>query len=152
MATVGVLGALLADLSGREEATWKVAEMKKALTFGGVDIDGVADKSELVSLTRDLVAKQPPPPAVAADEQDATQDTSEGERKAAAAAASLLSGGGASAFFKNAGSEEIKEKHKEIEGICAPIISKHYGAGGGAGGAGGDDDDDDDDDEAHDEL
>jgi len=45
--------------------------------------------------------------------------------------------------------EDIKEKHKEVEGICAPIISKHYG-GAGAGGAGGDDDDDEDD--SHDEL
>jgi len=45
--------------------------------------------------------------------------------------------------------EDIKEKHKEVEGICAPVISKHYGGAGGAGGAGGDDDDDDD---AHDEL
>ncbi|CAE7705064.1 BIP8 [Symbiodinium pilosum] len=35
-----------------------------------------------------------------------------------------------------ADAEEIKEKHKEIEGICAPIVSKYYG-GGGAGGAGG---------------
>jgi len=48
-----------------------------------------------------------------------------------------------------ADSEEIKEKHKEVEGICAPIISKYYGAaGGGAGGAGGDEDEE----EAHDEL
>jgi heat shock protein 5 len=48
-----------------------------------------------------------------------------------------------------ADAEEIKEKHKEVEEICAPIISKHYqgGAGGGMGG-----DDDDDDDESHDEL
>merc|ERR1711998_785456 len=29
-----------------------------------------------------------------------------------------------------ADAEEVKEKHKEIEGICAPIISKYYGAGG----------------------
>merc|ERR1712096_356352 len=29
--------------------------------------------------------------------------------------------------------EEIKEKHKEVEEICAPIVSKHY-----QGGAGGD--------------
>ena len=45
--------------------------------------------------------------------------------------------------------EEIKDKHKEIEGICAPIVSKYYGAGGGGGGgdAGGDDEE-----EAHDEL
>jgi heat shock protein 5 len=49
-----------------------------------------------------------------------------------------------------ADAEDIKEKHKEIEGVCAPIISKYYGAGGAGGaGAGGDDDDDD---EAHDEL
>ena len=33
-------------------------------------------------------------------------------------------------------------------GICAPIISKHYGGAGGAG-AGGDEEDDE---EAHDEL
>merc|ERR1712026_391154 len=45
--------------------------------------------------------------------------------------------------------EEIKEKHKEIEGICAPIVSKYYGAGGGGGGGGGGDEDED---EAHDEL
>merc|ERR1719364_483357 len=48
-----------------------------------------------------------------------------------------------------ADAEEIKEKQKEIEGICSPIIQKYYQ--GGAGGAGGDDDEDDDD-EAHDEL
>merc|ERR1711892_622741 len=46
-----------------------------------------------------------------------------------------------------ADAEEVKEKHKEIEGICAPIISKYYGAGGGDG-AGGEDDEE----EAHDEL
>jgi len=48
-----------------------------------------------------------------------------------------------------ADAEDIKEKHKEVEGICAPIISKYYGAGG-AGGAGGAEEEDDD--EAHDEL
>merc|ERR1719451_817 len=47
-----------------------------------------------------------------------------------------------------ADAEEIKEKHKEIEGICAPIISKYYGAGGGGGCAGGEEDEE----EAHDEL
>jgi len=45
--------------------------------------------------------------------------------------------------------EEIKEKHKEVEGICAPIVSKHYGAGGGGGGG---EDGGADEDEAHDEL
>merc|ERR1711941_75584 len=48
-----------------------------------------------------------------------------------------------------ADAEEIKEKHKEVEGICAPIISKYYGAGGGGGGAGGAEEDEE---EAHDEL
>merc|ERR1739849_39030 len=48
-----------------------------------------------------------------------------------------------------ADAEEIKEKHKEVEAICAPIVSKYYGAGGGgAGGAGGGEEDE----EAHDEL
>merc|ERR1712124_167365 len=47
-----------------------------------------------------------------------------------------------------ADAEEIKEKHKEIEGICAPIVSKYYGGGGGGGEGGGDEDED----EAHDEL
>merc|ERR1712050_535007 len=50
-----------------------------------------------------------------------------------------------------ADAEEIKEKHKEIEGICAPIVSKYYGAGGGGGGMGGDAGDEDEE-EAHDEL
>jgi len=50
----------------------------------------------------------------------------------------------------DADAEDIKEKHKEVEGICAPIIQKYYGAGA-AGGAGGADDDDEGDD-AHDEL
>merc|ERR1711885_37294 len=36
--------------------------------------------------------------------------------------------------------EEIKEKHKEVEGICAPIISKYYNAGGGGGGGGDEED------------
>merc|ERR1712190_342014 len=49
-----------------------------------------------------------------------------------------------------ADAEEIKEKHKGIEGICAPIVSKYYGAGGGGGGAGGSDDEEEE--EAHDEL
>merc|ERR1711907_510004 len=48
-----------------------------------------------------------------------------------------------------ADAEEIKDKHKEIEGICAPIISKYYGQGGGGGGG---DDSGEDEDEAHDEL
>merc|ERR1712174_79635 len=48
-----------------------------------------------------------------------------------------------------AGADEIKEKHKEIEGICAPIVSKCYGAGGGGGGGGGAEEDEE---EAHDEL
>merc|ERR1711879_1046065 len=48
-----------------------------------------------------------------------------------------------------ADAEEIKEKHKEVEGICAPIISKYYGAGGGDGGGGGAEEDEE---EAHDEL
>merc|ERR1719216_274698 len=48
-----------------------------------------------------------------------------------------------------ADAEEIKEKHKEVEGICAPIVSKYYGAGGGPGGGSGDEEDED---EAHDEL
>jgi len=44
--------------------------------------------------------------------------------------------------------EEIKEKQKEIEEVCAPIISKHYGGAGGFNGASDDDEDDAD----HDEL
>merc|ERR1712070_1032924 len=43
-----------------------------------------------------------------------------------------------------ADAEEIKEKQREIEGVCAPIISKHYRTGGGGM--------DEDDEEAHDEL
>merc|ERR1719493_419744 len=49
-----------------------------------------------------------------------------------------------------ADAEEIKEKHKEVEGICAPIVSKYYGAGGGGGGAGGAGEEEEE--EAHDEL
>merc|ERR1712127_851349 len=48
-----------------------------------------------------------------------------------------------------ADAEEIKEKHKEVEGICAPIVSKYYGAGGGGGGGGGEEEEEE---EAHDEL
>merc|ERR1712136_353314 len=47
-----------------------------------------------------------------------------------------------------ADAEEVKEKHKEVEGICAPIVSKYYGGGGGGGGGY----DEEDEDEAHDEL
>merc|ERR1712096_134335 len=43
--------------------------------------------------------------------------------------------------------EDIKEKQKETEAICAPIVGKHYG-----GASGGQDDDDDEDADAHDEL
>jgi len=48
-----------------------------------------------------------------------------------------------------ADAEEIKEKHKEVEGICAPIVSKYYGGGGGGGMGGGAEEDEE---EAHDEL
>merc|ERR1719181_1142643 len=49
----------------------------------------------------------------------------------------------------DADAEEIKEKHKEVEDICAPIVSKHYAAGrGGSGDAGGEEEEE----EAHDEL
>jgi len=48
-----------------------------------------------------------------------------------------------------ADAEEIKEKQKEVEGICAPIVAKYYGHGGSAGGSGGGDEDEDG---AHDEL
>ena len=51
-----------------------------------------------------------------------------------------------------ADSEEIKEKQKEIEGICAPIVSKYYGQGGGGGGGQGQGGGEEDEDEAHDEL
>jgi len=47
-----------------------------------------------------------------------------------------------------ADAEEIKEKQKEVEGVCAPIISKYYQAGGGGGGGY----EEEDDEEAHDEL
>merc|ERR1712228_595975 len=47
-----------------------------------------------------------------------------------------------------ADAEEIKEKRQEVEGVCAPIISKYYGeAGGTANDASGDDEEG-----AHDEL
>jgi len=46
-----------------------------------------------------------------------------------------------------ADAEEIKEKQKEVEDVCAPIISKYYQAGGGGGGM-----DEEDDEDAHDEL
>merc|ERR1712134_140693 len=49
-----------------------------------------------------------------------------------------------------ADAEEIKEKQKEVEGICAPIVSKYYGAGGGGGGGEGGGEEDEE--EAHDEL
>eukprot|EP01067_Filipodium_phascolosomae_P008088 Filipodium_phascolosomae@DN679_c0_g1_i1.p1 len=49
---------------------------------------------------------------------------------------------------EDSNAEDIKEKQKEIQNICDPIISSVYGAPGGAPGAGGDDEDDD----AHDEL
>merc|ERR1712050_296807 len=48
-----------------------------------------------------------------------------------------------------ADAEEVKEKHKEVEGICAPIVSKYYGAGGGGGGGA---EGEEDEEEAHDEL
>ena len=49
-----------------------------------------------------------------------------------------------------ADAEEIKEKHKEVEGGCAPIVSKYYQAGGGGGGGEGGGEEEED--EAHDEL
>lgn len=36
----------------------------------------------------------------------------------------------------------------KVESICAPIVSKYYGAGGGGAGGGGEEDEE----EAHDEL
>lgn len=47
-------------------------------------------------------------------------------------------------YVKCCCSDDIKEKHKEIEGICMPIIQKVYGASGAGGAPEGD--------FAHDEL
>merc|ERR1711907_226400 len=44
--------------------------------------------------------------------------------------------------------EEVKEKHKEVEGICGPIVSKIYGSTGSDGDTVGDEEEE----EAHDEL
>jgi len=44
--------------------------------------------------------------------------------------------------------EEVKEKHKEVEKICAPIVSRFYGNTGSDGGNVGDEEEE----EAHDEL
>jgi len=46
-----------------------------------------------------------------------------------------------------ADAEEIKAKHKEVEGVCAPIVSRHYAPQGGANAAGEGEDEQD-----HDEL
>ena len=51
-----MLPSVLQELAGREETTWKIGEMKKALKLGGVDTDGIAEKAELLKLTQDLVA------------------------------------------------------------------------------------------------
>ncbi|CAD7976322.1 unnamed protein product [Amoebophrya sp. A25] len=48
-----------------------------------------------------------------------------------------------------ADADDIKEKQKEVEEICAPIVSKYYGGANGGGNPGQGDDDDDAD---HDEL
>jgi heat shock protein 5 len=48
-----------------------------------------------------------------------------------------------------ADAEEIKDKRKEVERICAPLLSKYYDVGGSSGGAG---DAEEDYEEAHDEL
>ncbi len=52
--------------------------------------------------------------------------------------------------WMSSNAEDIKDKHKEIEGICAPVVSKYYQGGAGGAGAGGAGEGDDD--EAHDEL
>merc|ERR1712100_809866 len=46
----------------------------------------------------------------------------------------------------DADADEIKEKQKEVESVCAPIVGKHYG------GAASNDDDEDEDEDDHDEL
>lgn len=67
--------ASLRELSTLDEASWKIGEMKKALKFApGVDVESISEKMELISLTRDLIAKsadaiaaappEPPPPDV----------------------------------------------------------------------------------------
>lgn len=40
----------------------------------------------------------------------------------------------------DADAEEIKEKHKQVESICAPIVAKYCGAGGGVAGGSGEED------------
>merc|ERR1712029_1276294 len=49
-----------------------------------------------------------------------------------------------------ADAEEIKEKQKEVEGICAPIVGRHYGTTGTGAGTAADEEETDI--EAHDEL
>eukprot|EP00929_Paragymnodinium_shiwhaense_P013331 TRINITY_DN121196_c0_g1_i1.p1 TRINITY_DN121196_c0_g1~~TRINITY_DN121196_c0_g1_i1.p1 ORF type:complete len:698 (-),score=219.52 TRINITY_DN121196_c0_g1_i1:211-2304(-) len=49
---------------------------------------------------------------------------------------------------KEADAEEVQEKKQEVEGICAPIVAKHYGGGS----EDGEDDEEDGDDLGSDEL
>jgi len=49
---------------------------------------------------------------------------------------------------QDAEEEEYKDKLKEVEDVCNPVVSAAYAAGGGAPGADGDDEDLGD----HDEL
>ena len=49
------LPSMLDELQARDESTWKVSEMKQALKLSKVDIDGVAEKSELKKLLRDVL-------------------------------------------------------------------------------------------------
>lgn len=131
-----VLGSLLAEMASRDdESSWKVAEMKKALTLGGVDIDGVADKLELVSLLRELIAKQPPPPTApsttsdsAASSSAAPQDVSEARAdegspsKSSPAASAAAAASGAAGFFSAAGADKVKAK-KKAAAAPAPELS-----------------------------
>jgi heat shock protein 5 len=50
---------------------------------------------------------------------------------------------------EEAEAEDLKDKQKEVEGVCSPIVSKLYGGGGAGGHDHGDEDEEDD---AHDEL
>ena len=99
--------APLRELAARDEGSWRIGEMKSALKLHGVAVEAIAEKAELLSLTRELIAATPAAtatPATAATpdsappaEADAHSGPQAGDEKAGGRSGGGGSSGGGSA-------------------------------------------------------
>ena len=97
-------------LAARDEADWKVGDMKAVLKAGEVSLDGVTEKGEVRRRTRELIATVP----AAADAKEATDPLRSQQAEAEAEAATVAAAAAVEAAAAKVAAEEAEVAHEAI--------------------------------------